>query len=609
MAAPESNVEINAVDRMPECTDYSQARCAAPRYRWRKIRPDGNVVPILQLNATVDAVFRFGSGFNINFARSRLCYTEQFPNGSANAANCRLMPKLIPGIEKIRMQTSTGTVLIDVPDFQAHFLLVRDWNISVTEWTTRATMASMALSADGCSGFAHDQALASAYNYSLPQYARRLTGVFCTSSTANGGAGQLFPAPGAATVPTFAGLTAVPLRTCGFTQIREDASFGPVTTDWCQAAANGQATVLCWDLRFRDLMPHTIAVIDQDMFFGADLSLTITHSQGADRVLVFETTGGNGIQEASKANMFDYVAGQGPSVAGQTSSVGAALANNEGTAIICRAGAAGELPTILASSYCIQLACQDNSELVNVVREEIMGPGLAIPVQVYMLTKDATGWYTFNAAQQTYSKVQRVNLSRGMAILRMYTAIAVLNPHGVATVSADAAVKTIQTSASIAPIAYNLNVDDPAASRNVYPWTWGACKWTGYRSYFNTLATSDSLLDPFEAFSRMRDMIRKCEYWPRTFESWGCSGGVVIEDFIDGYPLHNNVKNTPLGGMSLVNPVEIMTEIQSGANLYATSLASTVAAGTSVGGYALVQEIVFSKIFRLGIAGISLESA
>jgi len=600
--AEQSDVEVNAIDRIPECADFQQIRCAAPRYRWRRVRPDGNVVPQNPpLNATTDAIFRFGNGYNVNLARTRLCYTEII---TAQGANTWVLPKLIPGLDRIRMQTSTGTVLVDIPDFQAHFMLVRDWNISRSEWLTRGRLAPMMGSALGVSGYAYGAGEVSCYNYASPLLCRRLTGDITNDNRCNGAIGFPFGYnPGAAAYPL---ITVAAARTGGFARLDEPEAFGVMASDWGQPVGVDTAVALVWDLPFRDLMPHTVCVVDQDLYFGADIMVTFTHSAGSERGIVLSRTHANG--DAVLAAQMHLVTGL-PSVFAWANT-GANAGASPHTGVVGGAGQLTVAPTIVNGSYCIQLCTQDNSELIAAIREEIMGPGLSLPVQVFELTKTPTNWLSNLAASQGFSTTRNLNLSKGMAALRVYSALANIGVNGVQSTDGAADASTWSGDTRIAPIAIHLDLKSTLqnASRIVSPPTYGVAKWVGYRTYFNALPTSDSLMDPIECFNRMRDMIRKSDYPARTIGSWCYTGGVVIEDFIDGYPLHNHVQTTPLGGMSLVNPVQIQTDFQSGAMLAATSLGTTAQAG-AIGNLQLVQEVVFAKILRMSQAGIFLESS
>lgn len=644
--------------QFPICLDFSVKSVALPRYRWRKIRPEGNQTPgaagngLLAANAQNPVQIRFGSGYTINLAMSRLTYSETFaaPQSAAAAGFSYNIINLVPGIDAVKLSTSTGTVLVDIPNFQAMFHLVRDWTITHDDLLSRSTEAPLRPTADGVEIYpaqSYANCKLGARSYTAPAQSLAWQ-PYIVSIPANGIG--FADAGGTAAAPALKIANTVPLALV----LAKD---GPVMPATLGMSSSKTATTIHWDMYMRDLLPHSLFAVSQDLYFGADLLLNITFSSGNSRAVQVdvgaqEETAANSAFATSRpsivhatpatANLINGAAGffsapaqprSGPSFAAGVPSNAAALqveqkeiAAQGDLKLVPAVPASGKtystfLPagdcstnqgvSIVPASFYFQLAAQDNEELVNQIIDSVTQGGIKIPVQWWSMTEDNCGWTGDVIAQaqapQVYIKQAYKNLAAGASILRIYSAVAAKNPYGATDLanqnnnSGDSTLTA--TGATSLPYAF---YDNPTAS---------ICETSAKRGQvvalysitYNNSQQADFELNRFEVFSRMRPLIERNKYPLNTYERWMHRGGVMVEDLLDSHPLHGEAQTTPIGGLSLANPVDILTKVTSGTALPPSVVAGGLIARSSVPLYFL-QGMVQLRFVEMSGQGISIMS-
>ena len=110
--------------QIPAATDFRQNQTASSRYRFRRILGEGSQAQApfaMQTNSTTDVNFRFGAGYVINLAKTRVRISESIQSSSATLSR---WVRALPPIAAIRLQTSSGVILFDIQNFDAYMNLV-----------------------------------------------------------------------------------------------------------------------------------------------------------------------------------------------------------------------------------------------------------------------------------------------------------------------------------------------------------------------------------------------------------------------------------------------------------------------------------------------------
>lgn len=590
--------------QIPQATDFRQNQTASSRYRFRKILGEGSVAQApfaQQLNSTVDVNYRFGAGYVINLAQTRLRISESVPAVAASGGY-GTYTRAIPPIAAIRLQTSSGVVLLDIQNADAFFTAVYPLILKPEESDKWAKGANPVYGASGMTAGEAQFNMGSAESQSMPQGTNLVitppaygwgTAAGTGTPAGNGVAssvGGMMPGgpivvPGNQnhitwTASTYTAVTPSPLVGNGYFVPQSSAySYEAVmaglprqyicipqrnttiTNSSGQVLTTSAAAYWQWDCPLSKLLPHTVCAALQDLYFGTDLLLTVSFQSMSKRT--FRLTNPNADAQP------DY----NPANAG-----GSAFANGA---------------TLAAGGYYatdLLLATQDNLDLVNSVKQEIAGKGIRIPVQQPFMSLESLTVPSANAAAASdlaYSRVIRLNIARGAALLKSYVGIATT----LAGSSSTPACTRLMNNSYIS----QTSTYSSSAVTNYTSTYQKFQQWNKYRMYLNAVPMSDSTLDPRDQWARSREWIRPNSF-AKSCDAWLQLGGVCVEDFTSGFNLS---LTTPEGGLPLANPIDIQCDM---------SISPTTLAAASVSATEHVFIGVMLKYLSISPAGVTLES-
>lgn len=425
--------------QIPPATDFRQNQTASSRYRFRRVLGEGSQAQApfaMALNSTTDINFRFGAGYVINLSKTRLRISESIQ--STTAALPRWV-RALPPLAAVRLQTSSGVILFDLQNMDAYMNLVYPF------WQRRSTarkLPSMVVPQwrDGIGSanpapFGNTSGYPSGTNLTIPTTGPSIgLGTGSTNGTNNLTStlaimepGGPFVVPGtgivssvAATAITFSANVAsqgngriVPnaqttKTVYGNPMVDAPALYNllprqyiptlPITGSAGTGVNDYSTNYMQWDVPLSQLLPHTVCAALQDLYFGTDLLLTVSFQAATKRIF-----DGNFIDVVGGSNKVvnpDFVPGNV-----LPASDVAACAAVTGCYYACD----------------LQLATQDNLDLVNSVKQEIAGKGIRIPVQQPFLSLETISQSDTALA---YSRVIRLNIARGASLLKAYSGVA-----------------------------------------------------------------------------------------------------------------------------------------------------------------------------------------
>lgn len=521
--------------QIPVNTDFRQNQTASARLRFRRIAPEGNNASLAVGASTQDVSWRFGAGFVLNLAETRLRIFEYIKNSDASNA---YYVRALPPIQALRLQTSSGVVLIDIQNFDAYMATVYPYTHKRANIPREAV--SLGESASAVEGVA-----------SLDFWAGPYQAATVGTAPAYGGS---FPMPGSNS--TFLG---IPIVTGGATNVGSMTPGGPLifpnkqdlnATDvdivgpyiniaypspnayiesgstqavsynasvpFVQslprqyipvALGTSSAFVFQWDMPLRKLLPHTMCAALQDLYFGTDLLLTVTLATQNARA--FTSVGQTG-------DAPDVMAACNAGSITQVSASGSTYATSYGTTTL----ASTKAPTTDIYLQDMLLATQDNLDLVNSVKQEIATKGIRIPTQqVFMSIETATAP---SSAAVSYSRTIRLNIARGAALLKWYTGWLVTST------STSHAMVTRMPGNQVGKV------------------------WQLYRAFLNAVPMTDGDQSPWDQHSRVGGFY--VDSLCPSFLAWCQLSGMCVEDFTTGFDLQ---RTTPEGGLPLANPIDI----------------------------------------------------
>lgn len=596
--------------QIPPATDFRQNQTASSRYRFRKILGEGSQAqaPFAgQLSATTDVNFRFGAGYVINLAKTRLRITELQRELLATGA---IFTRALPPVRSIRLQTSSGVILFDIPNMDAYMNCVYPHTERFSERHKMAVMQTPNWASNICGGLTWSglnsvgSTVPGSYpggsNLTLPVCGPCVgTGLTSASATANGIAenaaimepGGPYIVPGlqacsvvGASADSCTAGTPVDLALGnGYAQTMQlvGPSFAPAAlpgkdmprqyiptinyaTAPTTAVANafvGSSNYFQWDVPLANLLPHTMAAALQDLYFGTDLLLTVTFDSMQNRTFKGVVT-----TAAYKLAHPDNV----PANGGLDSS-----AVNPGST---------EASCYYATD--LLLATQDNLDLVNSVKQEIAGKGIRIPVQQPFVSIESISRSTTDLP---YSRVIRLNIARGAALLKYYAGI--MESFGV---SGSAYANRLMNNLPATGVSVALATAPTLVSVYQYP------QWKLYRAFLNAVPMSDSAMDPRDVWKRQSAWVNDC--FSQTFKSWLQMGGAAVEDFTSGFDLR---LTTPEGGLPLANPIDVQIDTTVSGVLTSPAYYPALASITKT---EHIWVGVMLKYLSISPAGVTLES-
>lgn len=531
--------------------DYRQITTSVPTYRYRQYVPENGATIALQNSTRVLDVFRFGAGFVCNLSKTRLMFSVTHTIG-ANTLLC-LYPEL--QIAAIRLETDNGVVLLDQQNWHAVNKVIRMPNKTLDD-VHRCTQF----------GTLEDHLLGSPVapaNYNSSTLVALTIGAAMWDSVHNTKLGSAYIDTGLwnrarSGIPITPGdltkvTTAYPItflknmrkyddnKTVPFefniqcTNYREADSFVPLIV----IPAKASTGEMFFDVKLGDAFPHTVLQQAQDMWFGGhSLVLSIWWQPINNWGFSCTYTG------AADAVTFP---------ADTTTIVSASAATNLGT-ITAATGT-----HVAFSTYPhLLVACQDSPSIVAAVQQQILGPGLTLPVQHMEFVRIATAAATqTRTAPLKYYQTFKLSLAQGSTLLRAYHAFS----------RADDA----------------MNVDEIGNPPN-----WDNCSLVDFRAYVNAQPLTDSLQDLWEIYQTRRKIYDSCQLKGMD-SSWMYYGCPVINDFT-GFA--DMMKTTPSSGLSLQAPTDYQIECD------ITGDAKNA-----------VSVFVFLRFLRLSSAGVSLTSA
>lgn len=529
--------------------DYRQVTTSVPTYKYRQYVPENGTTIALQNSTRVLDVFRFGAGFVCNLSKTRLVFsvTNTVP---ASSLLC-LYPEL--QIAAIKLETDNGVVLLDQQNWHAVNKVIRMANKTLDDVEKCAqfgTLEDHRLGSELAPGDYNGSTLAaltvgssmwdSVHNRRL-QYVNINTGLW---NQARSGL------PLATDFKTT--LTSEPIvimknmrsyvndKTVPFefnvlcTNYRDVQSFTPLVV----VPVKGSTGVMNFDVTLGDVFPHTILQQAQDMWFGGhSLVLSIWWQPINNWGFTCAFGGGAAL---TIANDLDTAA-----VASNANTFGT-IAVATGTAV-----AFSTYPYLL-------VACQDSPSIVAAVQQQILGPGLTLPVQHLEFARMATGATAQTRANPLkYYQTFKLSLTQGSTLLRAYHAF----------------------SRSDDP----MNVDEIGN-----PPYLGSCSLVDFRTYINAQPLTDALQTLWEIYQTRRKIYDNCQLkgYDSNFMYYGCP---VINDFT-GFT--DMMKTTPSSGLSLQAPTDYQLECD------ITGDAKNA-----------VSVFVFLRFLRLSQAGVSVTSA
>lgn len=578
--------------QIPIATDFRVNQTASSRYRFRQVWQEGGqgTVGFGSASSTTDVIFRFGAGYLINLAETRLRITEAYQRTLASFNHVRA----IPPIRAVRLQTSSGVVLVDIQRLDVVHSMISPF------LQKRAEFVNDAKGIDAGTSTAVSLGYGQLANQSTTQAGGPLVlsgqrGVDNAHFSMEDNT-RLIPAMGDWTFPR--------------DYITDTAITAAETTPWGAGTPNTGGLVLQWDMPLRKLLPHTMCQILQDLYFGTDLMLTLTFEATNNRGFVvpagampvavsteiYPAVGVQSIPVSGSTLELKQTAGA-PDQWGARNSVDATATLSSGTlsmpyrpdvahdmahtsfgttfisnASACTAlvpNTTGGTPQANAYVCNLLLATQDNLDLVNSVKSEIATTGIRIPSQSLLILSDP-GPSTMDG--KLFSRVARLNIPRGASILRWY--------HGIGR--------------DVNPTATGVSAHRrfPMVARfdNMF-----ANSWSDYRTYLNSVPMSDSAQNTLEQWQRTKHYFKDSVI--SSYLAWMQKGGVQVEDWTSGFDL---TKATPEGGLPLANPIDIQLDTTLGASLNDSYATNT---GTSYWAFVML------KYLSISAAGVSYESA
>lgn len=581
--------------------DYRQVTTSVPTYRYRQYVPENGTAIQLDTTNRQLYVFRFGAGFVLNLAKTRLQYTVEAKNGANKIL--ALYPE--HQIAAIRLETDNGVVLLDQQNWHAVNKVIRMANLrhsdaeKCPQFNTLAQARkyghSMLITYSGGLAAANAQSLYGDIYINTGLHERGVCGpaldpsrtVWYLNEGTYGLGGLMYP-PATTRVATSggvactvevgdqAGWTAAGIRmdrnttalkfmgasagdtTPGieidenYMRYRETSSFTPLILVGPNATANTQRDVLIpFDCSLGDIFPHTVLKQAQDMWFGGhSLVMSIWFMPVKDWGFT--------------------VAYDGTNACTTTSITGAVATNMGGAAKLVvttnlqfysagipapKAGVAG-FPTLM-------VACQDSPSIVAAVQQQILGPGLTLPVQHAEFVRQATNIpaTTTRASPYKYYQTFKLSLAQGSTLLRSYHAFARADD--------------------------NTNVDEIG-----WRCSEDACGLVNFRTYVNAQPLTDGPQQLYEIY-RTRKMIYDACQLSGSGGCWLYYGAPVINDFT-GFP--DMIDKTPSSGLALSAPTDYQIE---------AGIANVIAGDSAY----CHNVFVFLRFLRLSSAGVSLTSA
>lgn len=594
--------------------DYRQVTTSVPTYRYRQYVPENGSQIDLDLNNRQLFVFRFGAGFVCNLSKSRLQFCTQMR--VAQNYIMALFPE--QQIAAIRLETDNGVVLLDQQNWHAINKVVRMANLRKDDvkhapmYNTRqhakiyghSTYDSAALSFAGCyvnrgfwergiCGRPFDSALArwdlnegyKAVTGSVPAVtasdALAVTGGGGGTIAANALAGHVTIA--AATTDTRFDLNTTTLKMmqclvngtgnditlmagietdqakCNY---REVDSYTPMIFIGTTKSADGTGTAknvtMAFDLVLGDIFPHTILKQAQDMWFGGhSIVMSIWFMAAKDWGYSMKYDAASAVTEATGiavATNFGTVA--------KIASVDVSTPGTPAALNFYAAGRTGDQGPI-SGRPAILVACQDSPSIVAAVQQQILGPGLTLPVQHVEYVKYATSCPTTatRAAPFPYYQTFKLSLTQGSTLLRAYHCFARNDD--------------------------NLNVDEVGQRPDEQ-----SCGLVSFRTYVNAQPLSDGLQNLSEIYKTRRAIYEACQLDGYN-SNWMYYGCPVINDFTGFVDM---IDKTPSSGLALSAPTDYQIEtrlaqVKTGDMQYSLSV------------------FVFLRFMRLSSAGVSISSA
>lgn len=579
--------------QIPPATDFRQNQTASSRYRFRRIAAEGNNNCVrASASATQDINFRFGAGYVINLAETRLRIYEQFGLGDGTGNTKSIYTRALPPIAGIRLQTSSGVILLDVQNFESYAAAIYPFVTKKEDVPREARTVGYAnatvqtASADAFVGPLQAATAASTPttpgSFGMPGTIAAGTSLFAmtavgipsaTVGASTPGGPLLFPSMNRLSQPTsatvtgnFEGLFAPVEMPNAYidVSVQGAAAFQAVEANMPRqyipcafSSGAGAQTILQWDMPLRKLLPHTLCAQLQDLYFGTDLLLTVSLAAYGNRsFMALGQTQASGVP-------LDHTDGFHP-INASVINTGAVIATTTSVTLgaVTTAGATGANGVSWTYAQDLLLCTQDNLDLVNSVKQEIAGKGIRIPVQQPFISLDSMAVPSANT-QTVYARTIRLNIARGAALLKWYSGI--------------------NTTAAVITGAFPFK-NLPGNQRQGV--------WQLYRAYLNAVPMSDSALSCYDAWHRMR-------HWTKGslvegFLAWCQINGYIVEDFTSGFDL---TKTTPEGGLPLANPIDVQLE-------WSYGNAITPAAGSITN----VWIGVMLKYLSISPAGVTLES-
>lgn len=553
--------------QVPVATDFRVNQTASSRYRYRQVWQEGGSGSsgFGATSSTVDVNFRFGAGYVINLAQSRVRIQEQYQNAGQmsttgtdtakfQACGTYSFVRAIPPVRGVRLQTSAGVILIDynrldiIHTFISPFLMKRSELANCARAVAGADKDVLTMPLQGPNY--QDAAVLSGRAYTEPG------GPFFVSkastaamnpwlvATGNGYAAstthRFVPAPEEPFIQQFIRETSTSIS-AGVSA--NDSASAPTIAATAYTIGNG--ITVQWDIPLWKFLPHSIASILQDLYFGTDLMMTLqfeaTDWRGfvlpAGVVNSFALTSVAMTNEEQKCVPYtstytDYGSALGPDTCAN------AYKAQVPKLTPCTGGtvAAGQDFGYPYKMYLL-LATQDNMDLVNSVKQEIGTKGLRIPAQQLFMIQDSS--VPVNQSGVPWQKTARLAISRGATVLKVYCGIS-------RTWANDAIVGTTTNTYRIP------HIQDMFT--NLFDTTWSKCQ-----TFLNATPQSDAPQSSLEQWQRTKHLFS--DSIVANFLAWQMLGGVIVEDYTSGFDL---TKGTPEGGLSLVNPLDYMFNITTG---------------------------------------------
>jgi hypothetical protein len=575
--------------QIPIATDFRVNQTASSRYRYRQIWQEGGAgtVGFGSTSSTTDCIFRFGAGYLINLAESRVRISEAY----TYVANYCNHVRAIPPIRAVRLQTSSGVVLVDIQRLDVVHAMISPFLAKREEFLNESKVRGPLATKELCAvpGQMDNQ---SAVYASGPLVCANQPGVHNAHFTTEDNA-SLVPAQGDWSFPR--------------DYVTDSSTSYVAPTGATALLQNGRPNsfsigglVLNWDIPLKKLLPHTMCQILQDLYFGSDLMLTLTFEETNNRGFQIPKAVLNVAPQTDMYPTYPPMIEQSVFFTGTWSAWGASTPGTliapvptqfmtpsgypisrygmkfnsaDGAALTklvpCSSSSDSTYPQKNPYVVSLMLATQDNLDLVNSVKSEIATTGIRVPSQSLLILSDP-GPSTLDA--KLFSRVARLNIPRGAAILRWY--------HGIGRDQVPTA------------IGQDVHRRIPYVARfdNLRANTWSDC-----RTYLNSVPMTDSAQSTYEQWKRTKHNFKDSVI--ASYEAWMQKGAVQVEDWTSGFDL---TKATPEGGLPLANPIDIQLDTTLGASLNDSYSTNT---GTSYWAFVML------KYLSISAAGVSYESA